>query len=245
VDHLTDELKKLSVRVTEITVSHKDYTEFLSEANYSERYPNYYPYNIFEKTFEHFLVYNLTNMGIGENFLDIASENSPLAEILGRLTGCTSFSQDLTYDKGIHGQRIGSDASDIPVGNNSFHYIAATCSIEHFENESDIGFMREMARILRPGGILIVVPLYMNLFQSAITDPIHAVGGKVVFDKDAAIYAIRQWQNRHGRMYSPKSLFERLMKPNPGLHFTVAVIQNPHSIDNSVYARFVLTATKA
>ncbi len=85
------------------------------------------------------------------------------------------------YEPGIHGKKIGSDASNIPVPDSFFNAAVATCSIEHFENDSDIEFMKEMGRVLMKNGKIVIVPLYLYMTHSCQTDPKYSVPGNVPF----------------------------------------------------------------
>ena len=57
------------------------------------------------------------------------------------------------------------------------------CSFEHFEGDSDIGFIRETARVPRPGGAACIVPLYLlrNMLSRPI--PLWRIPAGVVFDE--------------------------------------------------------------
>ena len=141
------------------------------------------------------------------------------------------------FEPGIHENRIGSDASNIPVP-------VATCSIEHFENDLDIGLMKEMERVLARHGKCIVVPLYLYHKPSCQTDPQYSIPGDVTYDGDVDIYCAKDWGNRHGRFYSVKTLIERLIKPNQKMKFEIYMLKNPEVIDRSVYCRFFLSGER-
>lgn len=237
-------LKEAGIALTPLTIEREEYLAFLSAAGYRERYPLYYPDNFFEKTLEHYLCYLLLDLREGDTFIDIASEHSPVPEIFGRISGCTCFSQDLMYEPGIHGRRIGGDASDLPVPDQSFDAAIATCSLEHFENDSDIRFMTEMERVLAPGGKIIIAPLYLYTLEACQTDPLYSIPGEVNFDDDARIFCAKGWGNRHARFYSPASLSRRIIAPHPHLEFRTLLLENPGDVDPTVYCRFVLEGTR-
>lgn len=238
-----NDLKKMGVSTQKFDIDRNEYIKYIVTAKYKERYSEYYKSNFYEKTLEHFLCYNFTDIKKGDNFIDIASEHSPVADIFQRLTDCNAYSQDIMYKPGIHDNKIGSDASDIPVSDNFFNAAVATCSIEHFENDSDIKFMKEMGRILVKGGKIVIVPLYLYPKESCQTDPVYSYKD-VKFDKGHDIYCAENWGNRHSRHYSPISLYERLIKPNKNINFKIYLIDNPQDIDRSIYCRFILIGTK-
>ena len=242
--HIRSEIQKSGITLREFRIERDDYSRSVKNAEYSTRYPRYYTDNFYEKSLEHYICYQLLDLRKNDRFIDIASEHSPVGEIFSRLTGCTSYSQDIMYEKGIHKNRIGSDASDIPVPDNYFKAAIATCSIEHFENGSDIGFMKEMERVLEIAGKCIIIPLYLFSRPSCQTDPRYSIPGKVIFDEGADIYCAKNWGNRHGRFYSVSTLIERLIRPNRKMKFELYLITNPGEIDRSVYCRFFLAGEK-
>lgn len=241
---ISESLKEFGLAPIPLTVDKEDYAAFLAAAEYGERYPLYYPDNFSEKTLEHYLCYQLLDPREGDTFIDIASEHSPVPEIFGRISGCTSYSQDLMYEPGIHGRRIGGDAADLPVPDQFFDAAIATCSLEHFENDSDIRFMTEMERVLAPGGKIIIAPLYLYTLEACQTDPLYSIPGGVNFDEDARIFCAKGWGNRHARFYSPASLSRRIISPHPRLAFRILLLENPGDVDPAVYCRFVLEGTR-
>lgn len=241
---ICNEIKKNGIPLKEYLIDPENYFQYIRNAQYKTKYPDYYTDNFPEKSLEHYLCFILLNLQKNGNFIDIASEHSPVCEIFSRLTGCNSFSQDIMFESGIHGYKIGSDASEIPVQENFFKAAIATCSIEHFENNSDIRFMNEMERVLEKTGKCIIVPLYLYCKESCQTDPQYSVPGNVTFDADADIYCAKDWGNRHGRFYSVKTLIERLIKPNKKMQFEIYLIKNYEMIDHSIYCRFCLVGEK-
>jgi SAM-dependent methyltransferase len=244
VAEIVDVLSSIGISVRHFKVDKKEYFEFISKAGYKNKYPDYYKDNFYEKTVEHFLCYSFLDLRHDDKFIDIASEHSPVKDIFSSLTGCVAYSQDIMYKPGIHGDKIGSNASDLPVLDQSFNAAVATCSIEHFENKSDVLFMNEMERILVKGGRVVIAPLYIYSKCCCQTDPRYSIPGNVSFDDDATIYCTKGWGNRHGRFYSPESLFKRLIAPNRNMEFVVYVLENLEEIDPSVYCKFVLAGTR-
>ena len=244
VKWISNNLFSMAIQTRGIKIEINDYKQFVLKARYREKYPDYYSDNFIEKTLEHFLCFSLLELKPGEKFIDIASEHSPVVEIFSNLTGSIGYSQDIMYDNGIHGYKIGGNAAEIPVPDSYFNAAIATCSIEHFENDSDIQFMNEMERILIPGGKIIIVPLYLYHEHACQTDPKYSIPGDVHFDNDAVIYCANGWGNRHGRFYSPKSLVERLINPNKKIKFQVLILENMEEINPSIYCKFILVGTK-
>lgn len=244
VKSVCNELKKIGIPVESFRVDKNAFLEYMNKGQYKVKYPEYYKDNSYEKTLEHFLCFKMINLKKGDRFVDIASEYSPAGEIFQNLSNCSSYSQDIMYKPGIHENKIGSNASNIPVPDNFFNAAVAICSMEHFENNSDIKFMKEMERVLMKNGKIVIVPLYLHTTYSCQTDPQYSIPGNVSFDENADIYCAEGWENRYGRFYSPSSLYERLIKPNKNINFKVYLLENPEEIDSSIYCRYVLVGTK-
>ncbi|MCK5231672.1 MAG: class I SAM-dependent methyltransferase [Desulfobulbaceae bacterium] len=244
IKSICNKLKTIGLSVENFKVDIHELLEYITKAEYKTKYPDYYKDNFYEKTLEHFLCYKLLELREGDKFIDIASEFSPVWEIFKGLTNCTAYSQDIMYEPGIHGNQIGSNASQLPVQDEFFDAAIATCSIEHFENDSDVKFMKEMCRVLKKNGKIVVVPLYLFTTPSCQTDPKYSVPGNVSFDDDAEIFCSKGWGNRHGRFYSPQTLYQRLIKSNKNMDFQVYLLENPEEINASVYCRYILLGTK-
>ena len=222
-----------------------DYEDFCRRAGYEARHPGYYPWNRPEKTMEHFLCLQLLQLGPDDVLIDVASENSPLPEIAGRLFGCRSYSQDIMYREGVHDRRIGGDACAMPVPAGFATKAALTCSLEHFEGDADRRLFAELARVLAPGGKVCAVPFYLHHEPAVLTDPVCSAEHAVPFDEGAQVHALEGWGNRHGRFYSPASFLERIVRPVAGdFAFEALWVRNATELHPTNYLRFALVATR-
>lgn len=243
--NLVSQLEERGITVRNYKIDAQEYLDYLDEVNYKKKYPRYYPGNFHEKTLEHFLAYKIFKLSKGHKFIDIAAEKSPHCKIFQRLTGCIGYKQDIRYWKGVRFRKIGGDASKIPIKDNFFHAVLAACSIEHFENDSDIGFMKEVPRILDLNGKIVITPLYLHKKAFCLTDPRFSIPQNVTFDPGIDIHCVNDWGNRHGRFYSPDTLFKRLIEPNLNrMTFSVYYFENFKEIHSSVYCRFALVGEK-
>ena len=233
------------IQVQELYVKPEDWQGYVQKAGYRERYPDYYKDYMAEKSFEHFVAYRLLEIKSTDVFVDIASENSPVHEIFSRLSGCKSWRQDIMYPPGISGDRIGGNACEMPVPEHFATKMILTCSLEHFEGMEDQKLFFELSRVLKPGGKICIVPLYMYITEANQTDPTLSVPNDVQFDPDVTIYCAQGWRNRFGRFYSVGSLVERILGPaGDSFYFEVFRIMNATEVDKAVYARFTLIGTK-
>jgi len=241
---LINAVRELKVNIQDFVIDAEEYKQYFNQAEYATRYPRYYSKNIAEKSLEHFIAQKLLQLNPDDVYVDIASEGSPVPEIYHRLYGCMTYAQDLSYEPGIHGRKIGGNAASLPLADGSVTKIGLHCSFEHFEGSADGGFIREAERILRVGGVLIVVPLYLTTVYSIATDLLVPGATEVQFEDDAVVMAVTGWGNRHGRFYDPAHLCSRVLTSASKLEFTVFYLTNPQDIDKSCYARFALMARR-
>ena len=218
------------------------YRRFIAAAGY-ERFPLYYAGGrapgFHEKGLEHFLALELLRLGPGDVYVDVASQNSPVPEIYGRISGARVFRQDLSYSAGVHGERIGGDAARMPVADGFASAIALHNAFEHFEGDSDARFVTEACRVLRPGGRLCIAPLFLAARYVVQTDPAVWPREGVPFEADAEVACARGWRDRHGRFYDVPHLVSRVRDSLRGARLTVFVVGNAREIDPAVYLKFV------
>ena len=165
-----------------------------------------------------------------------------MPQIYGKLFGMRAYRQDIAYPAGLRGDTIGGDAAHMPVPDGFATRMCLHCSFEHFEGESDAGFVREAERVLRPGGALCVVPLYLAEEYAIQTDPEMAAG--VRFEPDAIVYGADGWGNRHGRFYDPEHLVSRVLRRAGAMTLRVYAIGNAPDVDPSCYVRFAMVMSK-
>ncbi len=245
VERIRAAAEQAGLSLTPRVVDAAEYADYYRKAEYDARYPDYYAGSRPEKTLEHFLCLQLLQIQPTDVFIDIASEHSPLSEIVGRLFGGASYSQDIMYAEGLQGRQIGGDACAMPVPAGFATQAALTYSLEHFEGDADRRLFVELARVLVPGGKVCVVPFYLYHEPAVQTDPTYSAVHAVPFDPDARIFAAQGWGNRHGRFYSPRSFLERVAEPvADAFTFEYFWIGNAAEVDPSVYVRFALVATR-
>jgi hypothetical protein len=135
----------------EHAIDRKRFQKYVADAGYRVQYAAYYRGNQVKKSLEHFIALEMLQASRGDVFIEIASEHSPFAEIVARLKGAITFSQDMCPD-GVIGNRIGGNACAMPVPDGFASKACLTCSLEHFEGNGDTRLFVELARVLRPDG---------------------------------------------------------------------------------------------
>jgi SAM-dependent methyltransferase len=199
------------------------------------------------KILEYFASIELLDIRPGDVVIDVASERSVFPDLLEEQYRAQVYRQDLVYPPGVNGGRIGGSAAAMPVPESFADILTLHNSFEHFEGSADTDFVREAWRVLRPGGAVCVVPLYLAERYSILTDPLVDTVG-VEWDDGAEVVSVAGHRNRFGRFYSPAALVERVLRPadecgferrlcrfenirvlNPtsGLHFGLVLVKPP------------------
>jgi len=212
------------------------------------RYPFWhYPFKSsrFEKYLEHQVSVDLLDPIAGGTLVDVACGGSYFGAIMQR-RGFRTIDQDLAFPTGLHGDRLGGNAAAMELPDESVDGMTLHCSFEHFEGDSDTRFVAECARVLRPGGATVILPLYLNERQMVVTDPYYFARGLTPMDDGAEPVMLVGYSNRHGRHYDASSLKSRVVDPAiaAGLETTVTVIENTEAISPTCYLRFALTLKK-
>lgn len=241
------ELEKNKFEVIDFKIDIADYKAYMKKAKYNI-YPKYIrgfrmknPINILiEKSLEHYLATKFLNLSNDDIYIDIANNNSPVPEIYQKLFGCNVYRQDLIFRKGIHHENIiGGDASKMPVKNGFATKMALHCSFEHFERDSDIRFIKEVSRVLRKGGRLCVLPLYLSNKYTIQTDPAFLNKKDIFFEEDAIIYCVKGSRIRHSRFYDVPHLITRIRNNMNDLKLTIYIVQNEKEVHSSCYIKFI------
>lgn len=184
--------------------------------------------------------------GAGSVYVDVAgTADSPYHEMLRLLAGTPKvYIQDLKFPPGVNGNMIGGSAADLPLPDASVDAMTLHCSIEHFEGDADTGFVKEAGRVLRPGGKVCIVPLYLGQYPFILCDP--SWGRDITADKDTVVHFNPRWGERHGRFYSGETLSARILRPaeESGLAARIMHFKNVLDLNPEAYTHFGLILEK-
>jgi hypothetical protein len=231
--------------VQDYDIDRAAYLEYLRKAMPEYESCAYLGLHFPEKLLEHYLSFEFLQVNTSDHYVDIASANSPTPEIARRLFGCEAFRQDLRFPEGIHGDRIGGDAANMAVPDGFVSKATLHCSFEHFSGDADVRLVRRASRLLRSGGRLCILPLYLNRRYAIATDlawwPIH---GRPTFESGAPIYYVKNYMSVHGRNYDVEHLDERIRQNLGDLRLKIYYIRNQQVVDPRCYVKFVALLTK-
>ncbi|MBT3421693.1 MAG: class I SAM-dependent methyltransferase [Bacteroidetes bacterium] len=243
------DFQKIGVAIQNIVVSPLAYKDYISKTNYPNSYyggGNDNSQNFIEKTLEHYVSFQFLNLKSDNVFIDIAACTSPFYQIVKKKYNLkNAYQQDLVFIKGLHGDKIGGYASEIPFEGQSVDAVTLHCSLEHFEGNSNVDFFKEMERILKPGGKIIVLPFYLAYEYTIHLDPAFNLlkFHKSKVDRKANIRYC-DWRQYFSRHYDVKTLQTRVLEKVPDLELTIYQLSNYKDIHPSCYLRFIGVFTK-
>jgi hypothetical protein len=203
-----------------------------------------------EKLLEHFVAWDLLGLDREPQrwpYVDIAGAASPWARLL-RERGHEAWAIDLEPHTSVASLPYvhKGDATASPFAARSLGSASLQCAYEMFVGDSDTRLLRELARILRPGGRAVISPLYMHVEPCYYQSPDYY--GRPFGDSGASRYVRTDaYDVPASRKYSPKTLLERVWRPASvvGLSPGLLVLRNALEIHPSIYLHFILTLDRS
>jgi SAM-dependent methyltransferase len=219
VDHLLERLREEQIDIQQESINANAYQAWMNRVDYENSYPEYvksFPKggSLTKKSLEHFLSIQYIEPRADDVIIDVGSHRSPFTEILKALYSVRcAYRQDISYPPGVHTYMIGSDAARIPLPDGSVDKAVSHCAVEHFEDDSDILFIEEAARLLKPNGLLFIIPVWIaEVYFIQTSEGAWAKHGIPRFDPLAVISIQDQYENRFARYLNPVRLKQRLLQ---------------------------------
>lgn len=177
-------------------------------------------------------------------FVDIAACDSPWAKTLRERLGLIAFAIDLDSNnpayRNLDYYRI-EDATKTTFQSKSVTGCSLHCAYEMFMRDDDRNLIAESARILKPGGKMIILPLYMHTHYCSYATPEYF--GKGYSDSNAKEYIRFDCTGiPSSRKYDAKSLKERVLDPiiAQGMTYKLYVLRNKIEFGEDIYCHFIL-----
>jgi SAM-dependent methyltransferase len=245
-----ESLGALGVSVKPLVLSRSEFDEFKRRFSFPADYHGGKEGGVYdEKLLEHFIAYNLSGLKeFGENdiYVDVAACASPWAKIL-RKSDITAFAIDLELGsnyKSLDYYRH-ADATQTFFDDSSVAAMSLQCAYEMFSGDDDWKYLEECRRILKPGGTVVISPLYMHKHECGYSTAEYYLKGHA--DENARQYVRRSiWGVPYSRKYSAESLKNRVLDriSQLGMTFTLYKLENKPELGENIYCHFILAFTK-
>lgn len=228
-----------------------DLDDFISWINkYPELFENYASTKdvIIEKCLEHYIANKLLELRKGLIYIDIAAAGSNWTDcLLNR--GIDAYCLDLQYQPGINGNKIGANAIDTKLHDNSVDAMSLQSAFETFRGDNDKNFLQESKRILKGGGRVVISPLYLDTRHFILSGKNSNLANSALDEGSILVRREDEYDEDFSRHYSPEALSERLFQNLEGLSAKVIYIQNLDDFRNKfpgqrIYCDFNLNISK-
>ncbi len=241
--HLNLSMKPVMIDLADFLRWRGEYSEFVSFYRHMGEAS-------IEKQLEHYLTMKYLPVLSGDTVIDVAAASSPFVKILKEKMGISGYKLDQVYQPGLRNDEIGCDAGAIPVSDEFADVLTLHCAFECFQDPSDVLFASEAVRVLRPGGRLGIVPLYLDDVHFVKTGPRYDKR-KVKVEADALwLWRDDKYEKEpFSRHYSPDSLKGRVIDHMNGLTCEIVHFSNLDEVRDRfpgqrIYCHFLLKAVK-
>lgn len=204
-----------------------------------------------EKLLEHWVA--LSRLGLmayksNEVYVDVAAAASPWAQQLRERQHCEAYAIDLEVVgaafKHLSYYRI-ENATKTTFNDESVTGASLQCAYEMFMGADDINLIHELARILKPGGKVVILPLYLHTHHCAYSSPEYF--GKGLQDDGAKEYVRLDCPGiPSSRKYDAKQLKARVLDAivANGMRYKLSVLRNKSELGKDIYCHFILDIEK-
>jgi SAM-dependent methyltransferase len=204
-----------------------------------------------EKLLEHWIAserLGLNSFTANDVYIDVAAASSPWAHEVRARKGIEAYAIDLG--------EVGEDYRNLPYyrienatatsfPNASVKGASLHCAYEMFVGNDDVQFIREIARILEPGGRVLILPLYMHTHYCAYSTPEYF--GKGFSDPKAKEYVRLDCIGvPSSRKYSAAMLKKRVLDiiVSEGMSYSLLALRNKSELGEGIYCHFILEICK-
>lgn len=203
-----------------------------------------------EKLLEHWIAaerLGLTSYKPTDTYVDMAAGSSPWVNVLRERLGLSAYAIDLAVApafKDLSFYRT-ENATATTFADASVKGASLQCAYEMFMGDDDTNLLKEFARILKPGGKVIILPLYMHTHYCAFSTAEYY--GKGNSDALAQEYVCLDWNGiPSARYYDANALKKRVLDPieRLGMCYQLLALRNKADLGKNIYCHFILEITK-
>lgn len=242
------DLHDLGIRIDDFAPPLAQFEQFQTEEWFPPNYHGGRASGVWdEKLLEHWIAgerLGLAEFGADDVYVDVAAASSPWAKTLRERRGLQAFAidlapvaeayRDLPYYRTENATQTGF--ADCSVRGVSLH-----CAYEMFMRDDDTRLIGELARILKPGGKAVILPLYMHTHYCAYATPEYF--GKGYSDPTAKEYVrLDSLGIPSSRKYDTRTLKVRVLDPieRLGMHYQLLALRNKTKLGKDIYCHFIL-----
>lgn len=228
-----------------------EFIEFQKSGFFPERYHGGRNSGVWdEKLLEHWIAaqrLDLFNFGEHEIYVDAAACSSPWSRTLREGHEIKAFAIDLEVNPEFASLDYyrQEDATNTRFADSSVRGMSLQCAFEMFTGDDDLNFISEVRRIMRPGGRVVILPLYMHTHYCAYSTPDYF--GKGFSDVDAVEYVrMDSYGVPSSRKYDAAHLKSRILDriTSMGMNYQLMALRNKQQFGDNIYCHFILEITK-
>ena len=247
-NNLIQRLLATNIPVVNIDLDLDDFISWLNK--YPELFEHYASTHdvIIEKCLEHYIADKLLELKKGLIYIDIAAAGSNWTDCLLK-RGLDAYCLDIQYQQGINGNKIGANASDTNLLDNSVDAMSLQCAFETFRGDDDKLFLQESKRILKGGGRVVISPLYLDTRHFILSEKNSDISNSPLDEGAIRVWREDEYDEDFSRHYSPEALSNRLFQNLEDISAKVIYIQNLDEFRNRfpgqrIYCDFNLYISK-
>jgi len=248
LDQIESDLRSLGVEIFDYMPSPAAFQEFQAKNYFPEDYLGGRRSVVWtEKLLEHWIAFDrlkLTNFGAGDVYVDVAAASSPWAHSVRKYLGIEAYAIDLgavgeAYKKLPYYRTENATATCFTAA--SVKGASLHCAYEMFLGNDDVQFIREVARILAPGGKVVILPLYMHTHYCAYST--REYFGKGYSDPTAKEYVRLDCLGvPSSRKYNAVMFKNRVLDTivSEGMSYSLLALRNRVELGKDIYCHFIL-----
>ncbi len=252
LDQIERDLRALGIIISDYSPSAEAFRAFQAENYFPSEYIGGRQNTVWdEKLLEHWIAserLGLSNYGTSDVYVDVAAACSPWAHALRVRNGIESYSIDLgevgeAY-RNLSYYRF-ENATATNFADSSVKGASLHCAYEMFVENDDVLFITEAARILVPGGKVVILPLYMHTHYCAYSTSEYF--GKGYSDSEAKEYVRLDCKGvPSSRKYNAAMLKSRVLDTivSEGMNYTLLALRNKVELGDGIYCHFILEICK-
>lgn len=218
--------KLIDVPIIKFSVDENDFLNWADK--YAISTVKYFGTPLHKKVLELYTTFKLLEIDTNECYLDAAGGQFTYMEAIKcskKYVLDINFAPEARLLEQLGIKLIEGSVSQMPFPDKSIDKISCHHSIEHFQNDVDIGFIKEVTRVLKPSGRCVIIPLLISDKNYLISDKKNFTyweeKGENIFDQTSTLPGGNMCGN-FARVYSLDSFKERLISKIPA-NFKVSI----------------------